>query len=163
MKRLLFCFLFPILLLSGCAAAQTPSPASEDLPDLQPSRPSYSMVLPQTDQLVEVARSEEGGCWEAPDGSCFVVASVTETDRDTALSALTGFPPEAIRPVLDHCWGMERSRFSWTTQTGEGTYLCRGQVLSDGDWAYCLAVCCREDADGFTRALCTQAFAGFGL
>ena len=121
------------------------------------------MILPQSDRLTEVSRSEEGFCREAPDGSCYLVAAVTPADRDEAITALTGFRPEALRPVLDRCWGMRRSRFSWTTQTGEGTYLCRGQILSDGDWCYCVAVCCREDADGAVRALCTQIFTGLGL
>ena len=163
MRRLFLCFLLPILLLSGCAAAQTSSRPTENLADLQPRQPLYSMIVPQTDQLAEVSRSEEGVCWEAPDGSCYVVACAAETACDDALTALTGFSPSAIRSVRDSCCGMERSRFSWTTQTGEGTYLCRGQILSDGDWCYCLAVCCREDADGAVRALCTQAFSGFGL
>ena len=165
MKKL---FLVAALLgfaLCGCARVPETAPVFvlQDVPvGLNQPQP-YTMYLPQTENLVEVARTGQNACWESSDGSCSVVTAVTGTDPDAALRQLTGFDRSRIYPVEDTCCGMPRWRFSWTTRTEEGTYLCQGQILTDEHWCYCLAVSCREDADGFTRALCTQVMAGFGL
>ena len=165
MKKLLL--LAALLGLTLCGCARWPDPAPEftlqDVPVGVTLPKPYAMYLPQTENLVEVARTGQNACWESADGSCSVVTAVTDTDRETALRQLTGFDPSRLYPVEDSCWGMPRWRFSWTTRTEEGTYLCQGQILTDEHWCYCLAVSCREDADGFTRALCSQVMAGFGL
>lgn len=165
MKKMLMFAALLGLLLCGCARRSEAAPAFvlQNVP-IGPERPQpYTMYLPQTEQLTEVARSGQNACWESADGSCSFVTAVTSADPEAALVQLTGFDRSRLHPVQDTCWDMPRWRFSWTTRTEEGTYLCQGQILTDESWCYCLAVCCREDADGFTRALCTQAMAGFGL
>ena len=121
-------------------------------------------LLPEAETaLVRIAESPAGVCWEAEDGSCYCVATVSGPDPEAALRELTGFSPEQLHPLRQRRFGMAEYRFSWVTATDEGTFLCTGQLHQDEAWCYGLAVCCREDAAPAIRALCSTVYANYGL
>ena len=153
------------LLLCGCSGRkEAPAPVGEPIPVGVERELPYTAVLPRAETAMRmISESPAGACWESPAGDCYWVTTLSGPDVDQALRELTGFSAEKLRPYRQERFGMEEYRFTWTTENEEGTYLCLGQLHRDENYCYGLAVCWREDADGVTRALCSEAYANYGL
>lgn len=165
MRRIWIAAVALTLLLCGCAQkSAAPELVLEQVPVGLEQKKALTAILPEADWKMEkISESAAGTCYEAPDGQCFWYTTVSGPDKEQALRELTGFSSDRLHPVQGKRFGMEEYRFSWTTENEEGTYLCTGQLHCGADFCYGLAVCCRQDADGATRALCSEAYANYGL
>ena len=166
MRRITMIAVLLALLFCGCASTEKPAPeiVLEHVPvGLEQMKP-LSAILTKADlEMTEISESPAGVCYESPDGQCCWYTTVSGPDPEAALRELTGFPSERLHPVRGTGFGMEEYRFCWAAENEEGTWLCIGQLHCDGEHSYGLAVCCREDADAETRALCSEVYANYGL
>ena len=166
MRRIWIAAVALTLLLCACAQKKSAAPelVLQQVPVGLEQKKVPTAVLPEAEwKLEKISESPVGACWEAPDGQCFWYTTVSGPDPEQAMRELTGFSSERLRPVQGWSFGMAEYRFSWTTENEEGTYLCTGRLHCGEDFCCGLAVCCREDADGETRALCSEVYADYGL
>ena len=70
---------------------------------------------------------------------CFTAESLNE-----AVKAVTGFDADRIAVVETRQGDCQRYDMSWTS-AGETTQVCRGTILHDGSYYYCLTFACAED------------------
>lgn len=166
MKKLLTVLCF-IMLLPGCAATQVDRETVEDSAAISAGAWSDEaneilVELPAETELM--CETEDLSCYTVRDGE-FEIVTVRFLCSDTASAArlLTGFNPCRLNTVSKTSAFGEELIVTWHAQTEEGSRVYSADIVTDGQYAYCVICSFHEDAERRYDREIQDVFSGFTL
>lgn len=148
-------------LLTGCS-----TPVYETLGDIE----HVSATLPdQAEMVLQLPADAALLSWSGEDAMylCGEYAIALQIlpggDLDATLQSITGFSGESLTVMEKICGDHKQYEAVWTA-AGEGTdTVCRGMVIDDGSYHYCLTAMADADEAGQLKEAWNQLFASFCL
>ncbi len=159
------CWLFALLavLLTGCSAVQT----FETLGSIShaggqtPAQAQVSLELPQ-EAAQDVFQGEQETLY-ACDDYTISLRTLTSGDWKATVQTLSGYSADRLT-VLESASGQaNRYDWVWTAAGEEGDMVCRGAMLDDGSYHYCLCVMAQADKAGQLSQEWNELFGSFHL
>lgn len=132
-------------LLTGCGA-----PVYETLGDVahvgQSQEPTRQILLTLPPDAKLLTFSGEDRLYLC-DGYTLTLQTFPAGDLAATARQLSGREMNALTCIESVCGDHDRRDLSWTTMADEGQMVCRGAILDDGNFHYCLSVMANaEDA-----------------
>lgn len=166
MKKLLIvlCFILP---LSGCAATQVNWETVDD-----PSAVSASLWSDGAGEIFIELPAEAQAMYETQDQAYYAVndgeleiVTVRFLCSDTASAArlLTGFDLRQLNTVEKSSTFGDELFATWCAQTEEGSRVYSADIVTDGQYAYCVICSFHEDAERRYDREIQDVFSGFTL
>ena len=160
MKKLVFLIIVG-LMLAGCS-----EPVYETLGEVQ----HVSATQPQLRQTV-LALPEDAAMLTASggdmlyscDGYTMSLQSLPAGDLTTTVRTLSGYEPAQLTILETLCDDHTRYEWVWTSAGETGDVVCRGAVLDDGNYHYCLTVSADAEKAGALNQVWTDLFRSFCL
>lgn len=144
MKNIL-CFLLILALLAGCSA-----PVYETLGEVvhvgqnQAKTRQILLRLPPEANLLTFSGEDR---LYLCDGYTLTLQTLPAGDLAATVRQLSGRELSALTCIESGCADHVRRDLSWTAMADEGQMVCRGVILDDGNYHYCLSVMANsEDA-----------------
>lgn len=162
MKRFV-CLVCVMLLLTGCAVAQTFETVSDDLVQPVMAQMREVVVTLPDHAAVAVMNEEDGGKLYLCDGYTLTLQTMVSGDMDTTVRTLSGFSPDSLTILKTQTDGVERNEWVWSAVGEGGDQLCRAVVLDDGAYHYCMTVMADAASAGSLEAEWDAVFECFGL
>lgn len=159
MKRY-FVILMCAILLAGCGAEQTVETVADEwvLPVMARPR-QIRLELPGETSVC--AMEGDSGRLYLGNGYEIRVQTLSSGDLDGTLRSLTGFSRENLTVVQTQSEPIRRYEFVWASSGEGGEQLCRGALLDDGDYHYCLTVLQEVDNMDTCQVVWDQVFQSF--
>ena len=126
-------------LLTGCGATDTFETLG-DVPHLNPGTPEMREVILKIPAEAVIAASDtvEGISLYECGGYTILLQTFSSGDMRSTIQTLTGFSPEKLTLMESVCGDHTRLDWVWTAGAEEGDMVCRGTLLDDGNYHYCL-------------------------
>ncbi len=169
MKKLLL-FSLCALLLAGCAAEPTWETVDDTLESVaqtsaigeEPFQIIFS--VPMDAVLETFSQTDTRTVYTQADGDYEIEALVLPTsDIDEVIAELTGFSPDVVETIQTKRFEMPEYRFVWYSESDEGGYLRRADVLTDTEYSYALIFSAREETGTTYHACMNEVLDSFGL
>lgn len=133
MKKIGIIFLL-CALLCGCAAAPTYETLGGDIHQAAISLKEAVVSVPEGAAEMAI---EQGTYWVCDDFD-LQVQILSGGDLRETVSALSGLDVDSLTVMTSAAGEMVRYEWVWTAMSEAGQMLCRGLVLDDGAYHYCL-------------------------
>jgi hypothetical protein len=126
-----------LVFFSGCSRQKALETVTDEWaqPVIAPHA-QLSMWLPE-EAVLETMDSETGSLYFC-NGYTLTVQTLPSGDTEETLKSLTGFGQEALAPMETQRKGIRRLDWVWTTMGEDGQQVCRGALLDDGNYHYCV-------------------------
>ena len=129
-----------VLLLTGCASAETFESVSDEIVQPVVSQTREIHVSVPDSALTSVMEAEDGGRLYLCDGYTMTIQTLEGGDLSKTVQSLCGYDSEnvTLMQTMDGPW--KRSEWVWVSAGEGGEELGRAAVLDDGVRHYCLTV-----------------------
>jgi hypothetical protein len=157
--------LFFTVLLGGCGEAAVTEFVTDSVPVSAPVDPRYEVTVsvPQEAQGALPPRGAER-VYRPADGRYEIeVKSLLAESAESAVHQLSGFPAEELNVVKTSRFSMPEYRFAWYAPDGADGWVCRADLLQDGERFYCVICRVRESAEENCGQLAVEVFSTVGL
>ena len=91
------------------------------------------------------------------------VKSLLAESVESAVHQLSGYAAEELGVVKTSRFSMPEYRFAWYAPDGEDGWICRADLLQDGERFYCVICRVRESAEENCGQLAVEVFSTVGL
>ncbi len=133
MKRIWIVLLL-LATLCGCGAAPTFETLGEDIHQVAVTRKEAVVAVPESAKEMVL---ENGSYWIC-DSFDLQLQILPAGDLETTVTAISGLDVDSITVMTSASGEMTRYEWVWTAVSEAGQMLCRGLVLDDGAYHYCL-------------------------
>ncbi len=133
-----WCLLLVMLVFfSGCSRQKAMETVTDEWaqPVIAPHA-QLSMWLPE-EAVLETMDSDTGSLYFC-NGYTLTVQTIPSGDTEKTLKSLTGFGQEVLSPMETEHNGIRRLDWVWTAMEEAGQQVCRGALLDDGNYHYCV-------------------------
>ena len=133
-----WCILLAMLVFfSGCSRQKAMETVTDEWaqPVIAPHA-QLSMWLPE-EAVLETMDSDTGSLYFC-NGYTLTVQTLPSGDTEKTLKSLTGFGQEVLLPMETEHNGIRRLDWVWTAMEEAGQQVCRGALLDDGNYHYCV-------------------------
>ena len=133
-----WCILLVMLVFfSGCSRQKAMETVTDEWaqPVIAPHA-QLSMWLPE-EAVLETMDSDTGSLYFC-NGYTLTVQTLPSGDTEKTLKSLTGFGQEALSLMETEHNGIRRLDWVWTAMEEAGQQVCRGALLDDGNYHYCV-------------------------
>lgn len=133
-----WCLLLVMLVFfSGCSRQKAMETVTDEWaqPVIAPHA-QLSMWLPEK-AVLETMDSDTGSLYFC-NGYTLTVQTLPSGDTEKTLKSLTGFGQETLSPLETEHNGIRRLDWVWTAMGEVGQQVCRGALLDDGNYHYCV-------------------------
>lgn len=152
-----------VLLLSGCAAAETFETVSDDLVAPVMGQEKH-VVLDLPDSATSpVVNTADGGRFFMCDGYDLFVQSMTGGDLSRTVKQVCGYTLDCVTILESNKDGIHRYEWVWTSAGEGGDQIGRAVVLSDGNYHYCVSVMADAETAGTLDAEWTKVLGNICL
>lgn len=126
-----------LVFFSGCSRQKAMETVTDEWaqPVIAPHA-QLSMWLPE-EAVLETMDSDTGSLYFC-NGYTLTVQTIPSGDTEKTLKSLTGFGQEALSPMETERNGIRRLDWVWTAMGEAGQQVCRGALLDDGNYHYCV-------------------------
>ncbi len=158
-----WCVLLILLVFcSGCSRRGSVETVTDELaePVLAPHA-QFSMWLPQ-EAILEVMDNDAGKMYIC-DGYVLTVQTLASGDTEKTLKTLTGFTQGALQPLETQPDGIRRLDWVWTAMGEDGLQVCRGALLDDGNYHYCITAMAAADSAADVDEVWSRIFGSMTL
>lgn len=157
-----------LTLLCGCTAQTAWETVDDVLPDAVAvwTEKAYQIAFDVPEDAAASVFSENGAetVYEQADGDYEITAQVMlSSDTDGAIRRLSGFEPEQLEVLRTKRCGLPEAQLAWYSNGEEGGWLCRADILRDGDHCYALTFSVREELAPQYAELAQHVFESFSL
>lgn len=158
-----WCLILVLLMcLSGCSRHKDVETVTDSWaqPVIAPHA-QLSMWLPE-EAVMETMDSDTGTLYFCS-GYTLTVQTLSSGDTDGTLMSLTGFTRDALSPMETERNGIRRLDFVWTAMGENGQQVCRGMLLDDGNYHYCVTAMTDAVSAAATEAEWSRIFGSLQL
>lgn len=163
MRKWLWCLLL-VCLLAGCGSAETFETLGQvqHQSDGEAALRQVVLTLPE-DAALSASDTDQGFTMYDCADYTILMQTFSSGDMTSTIRALTGFSSEKLTVLESACGDHARYDWVWTAVAEEGDLVCRGTVLDDGDYHYCLCVMAEADEAGELTSQWNALFGSFCL
>ena len=163
MKRWMIAAALIALLLTGCRSVGTLETVTDtwDVPQ-KPEPQELALELPKNAAIATLS-SEEAGTLYFCNGYTVAVQTLPAGDLDGTLREITGYGRENLKIMETSAGECTRYDFVWSCAGESGDQVCRGAVLSDGNYHYTMTAMTDEDSAGALSETMQALFSSFIL
>ncbi len=162
LKKLCILLIF-MLLLTGCGSWQT----FETLGTIPQQSPTQASKQTIAIQLPEDAAQDtwqgEGETMYICDDYTISMKTFASGDLRATIQRLSGYKPEQLTIMQSSAGKAGRYDWVWTAVGENGDLVCRGAVLDDGHYHYCLSVMAEASVSGELTKEWNELFSSFRL
>lgn len=157
-----FCLILVLCLgLSGCASVETFETLGQVQHEAQEAPAMGKILLDIPDSAAKETFSNGADTMYTCNGYDLVLQTFESGDLSKTVEAISGFSADQLTVMASQTGDHKRYEWVWTA-AGEGTdVLCRGAVLDDGHYHYCLYVMAPADQAGRLQEEWGQIFNSF--
>lgn len=163
MKKWMIAAAVAVLMLTGCQRVGTLETVTDtwDAPQ-KPEPQALALELPKN-AAVATLTAEDTGTLYFCDGYTVAVQTMPAGDLDGTLREITGYSRENLK-IMETCSGeCTRYDFVWSCAGETGDQVCRGAVLSDGNYHYTMTAMTDENSAGALNQTMQELFSSFVL
>ena len=136
-----FCFLLVLLVfLTGCGAQATFETVSDDyVQSVAATMQQLQLALPE-DAAVMTLENQGVGTLYLCDGYTITVQTLESGDLEKTLKTVTGFTSSGLQLLQTGAGELDRYECVWVAAGENGSQVCRGSILDDGNFHYVVTV-----------------------